>query len=672
MSAELTDGAVATAKIYVASSCCSLVCCSLVLLLHARSRRLSRFPSSIMLWRIVCDSLLCVQLIVLNAQVMTDRDEQTLHNGDGACGPKLAFLAQVALFGSLGWYACLALNLYLSVTRPFTRPPDRMGLFHTWVWLGAAGTGALAASRHGYRPLYQLCWIKPPPGQQVDLYNWALLGGWVVTYPVLSTLGLAYCEWVTHFDRHREQITSRLRPRLVQLRASRLATVIFSLFWGGLGAAYLYLYFTDGRDDPGYAAAARHTFALFIGLLGTCDAGVWLAVQLALNRPALAIACGHKAAAISDATGSDETRRAERAREDDLSDALRRELIRNTIVGVVTSTRTANAEAISVYPAREGERAIWVPRAPKAGGGKAPRLGAEGDCCGGARGCCCGLGGLCGLCDRRYARGWAALTWARNTRLRIGRHGISLPHFDQLSLSDLAQPLLPAGHATPEHASRNHAPTAAPAAAPAAATAPAPAPAPSPAVAHAAAAAPNAHAGAAHTAAPAPAFTNAPAAAPAPSSCGRFGRFTTSGGGFKDAAIPQLTRSHFNEVWTLQIAHTVFFQVNTRTGGRSLVGWLYRREGAWIFFPSKYTAGVGKGIFSLLWACRRWWETTSINTSPSLPPPPSPRTGLCADGVASASSTRLPRLIQIVPLLVGGRRAARAIPRPNGTNNPLT
>ena len=41
------------------------------------------------------------------------------------------------------------------------------------------------------------------------------------------------------------------------------------------------------------------------------------------------------------------------AHADDISDALRREFVRHTIVGVVSSTRTVNAEAITVKnPAR--------------------------------------------------------------------------------------------------------------------------------------------------------------------------------------------------------------------------------------------------------------------------------------------------------------------------------
>jgi len=436
MAAEPADGAIARAKLYVATSCCSLVCCSLVLLLHARSRRLSRFPSSIMLWRIVCDSLLCVQLIVLNMQILAKDDAQTVHDGSAACGPRLAFIAQFSLFGSLGWYACLALNLYLSVTRPSTRPSDRMGLFHTWVWLGSAATGALAAARHGYRSLYQLCWIVSPSGGQLGIYNWALLGGWVVTYPVLSTLALAYCEWVLHFDRDRENIANRLRPRRAQLRASRVATAGFSAFWGGLSIAYVYLYFAHGWGDSAYQASAQHTFALFIGLLGTCDAIIWVAVQLAVNPPALAAASGYRGATAAAVSVGDETWR---AREDDLSDALRRAFVRNTILGVVTSTRTANAEAISVYPTRRRVGAISVPDASGApSGGRATRRAVEEDCCGCPHDGCCGL---YGWCHHSAIWGWG---WVRTRLPKNSRPKNSRPTIYQVTLSALSQPLLPA------------------------------------------------------------------------------------------------------------------------------------------------------------------------------------------------------------------------------------
>jgi len=484
-----------TARIYVAASCCSLSCCILVLLLHARSRRLSQFPSSIMLWRIVCDSLLCIQLIVLNTRLLLAGSEK---GGFDACSPGLAFLAQFSLFGSLGWYACLALNLYLSVTRPFTRPSERMGLFHTWVWLGSAATGAVAAAQHGYRPLYQLCWIVDNSAAgHFTAANWALLGGWVVAYPFLSALALAYCEWVVRFDRDREHIASRLRPRLLQLRASRMATAVFSAFWAGLGGLYVYMFLRyEVIRSQGYEAAARQAFALTIGLLGTCDAAVWLVVQLAVNRTALAAAVRPRCCG-----GADESSlgSADKVRADDISDALRREFVRNTIVGIVTSTRTVNAEAISVHPARSRDGS-----GSESGMAHVHRAtpGCCGDGCGlGGCDCCCGLCGLYGEFSSRTVSPVAA--GASSSSSVLGQiDSLKQPLLrDGLSLN----PPRPPAAAAADNDDEPRTPTA--------------------------------------PAGPRAAETHS----------GRFGRYTTPSGNFYDRAIPHLAASHFSEVWTLQV-----------------------------------------------------------------------------------------------------------------------
>ena len=120
--------------IYVCTASVSAAACATVLLLHARDRQLAVFPSSLLLWRILCDMLLSLQFLVVNVLQLADADQT---GGERACSAPLAFLVQFGLFGSLCWYACLALNLYLTVTRPFTRPSSRTSLFHGCVWSGA-------------------------------------------------------------------------------------------------------------------------------------------------------------------------------------------------------------------------------------------------------------------------------------------------------------------------------------------------------------------------------------------------------------------------------------------------------------------------------------------------------------------------------------------------------
>ena len=274
--------------IYIACAGTSVVCCSLVLLCNLCERALSRFPSSLTMWRIVCDLLLSLQFLFVNVLQFMHRHDPPSERS--VCSEPLAFLLQFGLFGSLSWYACLSANLYLSVTRPFTRPAQRTPLYHWAVWLGSAATGAIAASFHGYRPLYHLCWTRPELHSTVHAYNWALLFGWVLLFSVLSTLVLLYCQAILVFPgsaRKRSQLQHRLRPRLAQLRASKLYTLAFSLYWAGLGALYAYIFVrveVQGRprSDP-----PRFAFAALLGLMGCWDAAVWVGVQAAVQPGAL-------------------------------------------------------------------------------------------------------------------------------------------------------------------------------------------------------------------------------------------------------------------------------------------------------------------------------------------------------------------------------------------------
>ena len=89
----------------------------------------------------------------------------------------------------------LSLDLYFSVTRPFTRPSERLGRYQAWVWSGSVLTGVCAAVRHGYRPVYHVCWtVADPPGAIRLGSMWTLFFGWLVAYALLSVGVLLYCQ----------------------------------------------------------------------------------------------------------------------------------------------------------------------------------------------------------------------------------------------------------------------------------------------------------------------------------------------------------------------------------------------------------------------------------------------------------------------------------------------
>lgn len=163
--------------IYVVGGSVSVVSCLLVLVCFTGTPALGRFPACLFRWRFICDGLVSAQFVLLNLHELTTTDE-------AACTAGLAFVLQFGIFGSLSWFACISLDLYLLVTRPFTRPEERTGSYHAWVWTGSLLTGLAAATRHGYRSTYHLCWTAADPPLVSSM--WGLFFVWLMAYSCLS------------------------------------------------------------------------------------------------------------------------------------------------------------------------------------------------------------------------------------------------------------------------------------------------------------------------------------------------------------------------------------------------------------------------------------------------------------------------------------------------------
>ena len=89
-------------RVYLICSGLSLTSCILVLACYAGTHSLSRFPSSMLRWRFVCDALISVQFLMVNAQQLLGSS-----SGTDGCSTALAFLLQFGLFGTLSWYEAL-------------------------------------------------------------------------------------------------------------------------------------------------------------------------------------------------------------------------------------------------------------------------------------------------------------------------------------------------------------------------------------------------------------------------------------------------------------------------------------------------------------------------------------------------------------------------------------
>lgn len=137
------------------------------------------------------------------------------------------------------------------------------------------------------------------------------------------------------------KLQQRLRPRLEQLRISQYYTFAFSIYWAVVGATYGFMYVRYEVMGLRAELPVRLFFAAALGLLGTVDAAVWFFVRSGHTLETEPLRGGRLIAPPEAAL----------AREDDLSDALRHEFVKHTIMGIVNSTRTVNAEAAVTSPA---------------------------------------------------------------------------------------------------------------------------------------------------------------------------------------------------------------------------------------------------------------------------------------------------------------------------------
>lgn len=195
------------ARVCAVCSAASVIACVAVLVYRVCARAPPKFPSSMFTWRIVCDLLLSAYLLASSVfELRTGGRSELVRD--------LAFIAQFGAVGSLSWYKLVAVNLHLCVTRPFTRPAERAGYYHAWVWTSACLTAALTTLSSDLPR--RVHWVRAALSSRLSLAHWLVLYGGVTTFSALSWLVVAHTQSALHFGG--EQMRRRLSPRQNQAR----------------------------------------------------------------------------------------------------------------------------------------------------------------------------------------------------------------------------------------------------------------------------------------------------------------------------------------------------------------------------------------------------------------------------------------------------------------------
>mmetsp|Transcript_71793 Transcript_71793/g.215811 ORF Transcript_71793/g.215811 Transcript_71793/m.215811 type:complete len:739 (+) Transcript_71793:414-2630(+) len=291
-----------------------------------------------------------------------------------------------------GRFCALAVNLNRSLHDPFTKPQSRMKTFHAWIWGTSFAVGISVGVLHEFRPNLHLCWSCHGIA---GVYSWVLLFGWLIVYwSVAVVIMLDAWYWLIHA----RMVTERLSSRATQLRSSVVHVVIIGSQWVLTGISFALIFEPSDKWQeatiPQSLLPYRVCFALSLGLLGVADLISWLSTSLPIlheirlqNRLRKLIMQSDmeqlemvQSAATSDGAGelaSDFTqgdddpddaslpawfgghmlegarnkriksKNQKKKREDlgDISDALRREFVQFTIMGIAESARRAQEAA---------------------------------------------------------------------------------------------------------------------------------------------------------------------------------------------------------------------------------------------------------------------------------------------------------------------------------------
>ncbi len=214
-----------------------------------------------------------------------------LNSGAIDCNRWLAALTQFSLWGGFAWHFCTALSLYLSISNPFQRPDQYVGIFHVITWTFAIGLAAVVAFAErededgctvnvwGYRCDYQLCWVNKIDDQW-NWYNWALMWFWLGIIMACSLSVLCYARRKLQIGSVKQTLASRSK----KLKTIRLLVYAFTLYTVLVGMCWIIIYAEESWEnfpdlDPNNLGIVEQLFATVWGTQGIIDVSIWIYTQ---------------------------------------------------------------------------------------------------------------------------------------------------------------------------------------------------------------------------------------------------------------------------------------------------------------------------------------------------------------------------------------------------------
>lgn len=238
---------------------------------YIKWKRLRRHPANLFMSRNVCDMLFTGLVAASHLyQLFVDPSGETTDSTDG-CG-YFSFFTELSNLASEWLLLCLALDLVISITNPFTDYRRNTRFYHAASFLLAiVPSTIMVTAQYQGRPLYDrnnylaICWV---PKFGASLAYWIFSGSPLVVVYLFSTVALLYSA-----RRLQQGLPETFSARIDMFRYTMRTLVAFLLYWVLVGAIVTIIYFTADGDPP---TSLTLLLAISIGSRGIVTCTAWL------------------------------------------------------------------------------------------------------------------------------------------------------------------------------------------------------------------------------------------------------------------------------------------------------------------------------------------------------------------------------------------------------------
>eukprot|EP00736_Rhodelphis_marinus_P001551 Rmarinus@m.21486 len=235
----------------------STICILALIYTYKHYRTLQKHPGSLVYYRSLSD--LGFSLVFLVQYAMPPQDDCAM----------FSFILQFCALSSELWFLTLSIDMFMSLTNPFTNYKLNRKLYHcyTWSFSFLFACILIISGEYGMSPL-KICWTKDQGENTFNIYSWSLFFVPLGIIYMISLAALAF-GWIRL--RHGMPQTYHHREKVQKQTAGYVLG--FALYWSVLSVLYAIAFQTSNFDDE---RGLNGVIQFLIGARGVVTLAVWL------------------------------------------------------------------------------------------------------------------------------------------------------------------------------------------------------------------------------------------------------------------------------------------------------------------------------------------------------------------------------------------------------------